>query len=195
MARPRSFDADTVVEDAMQVFWTRGYAATTPQHLVDSLGIGRGSLYNAFGNKHMLYERALRHYAESQSTRVIEVLERPGSAMERLRAALLLVTEAALAEDGRRGCMATNAAAELADRDATVTEIVRGIFARQEMAFDRAIKEGQRTGEIDAAVNPAGMATLLLAITNGVRVLAKTDPDRGRIHAAVDMALRALRPA
>ena len=60
--RPKEFEHDEIVDAAMQVFWQLGYCATSIQDLVDGTGLSRSSLYNAFENKHGLYEHALRHY-------------------------------------------------------------------------------------------------------------------------------------
>src|SRR4051794_36119599 len=100
----------------MEVFWANGYAKTTPRRLGEALGIGPGSLYNAFTSKHALYERALRRYYERETVRLIEVLDGPGSPRARLRAAIDLVVTAALDDQERRGCMAANAAVEFAGK-------------------------------------------------------------------------------
>ncbi|MFD9889006.1 TetR/AcrR family transcriptional regulator [Amycolatopsis sp. NPDC059027] len=192
MARGKSFDEDVAVTRAMEVFWSNGYAGTTPQQLVDALGIGRGSLYNAFTSKHSLYERALRRYFETETVRLIETLDAPGPARDRLRAALQLVVDAALTDDRRRGCLAANAAVEFADRDDEVNVLVRRVFDRQETAFRDTIREGQRAGEIAADVDAGALAALLLATINGIRVLAKAGPDPDRLAGLAETALRAL---
>ena len=66
-----------IADAAMQVFWRRGYAATSVQDLVDGTGLGRGSLYNAFGSKQGLYEAALRRYHELTAAN-LDLLARPG---------------------------------------------------------------------------------------------------------------------
>ncbi len=108
MGRPKQFDPEAAVEQAMQVFWRQGYAATTPQDLVDALGIGKGSLYHAFGSKHALFELALRRYRDSQAVAVIELLDGEGPVKDRLRAALRMLVEMDLTDPDRRGCMAVN---------------------------------------------------------------------------------------
>ncbi|AHH97185.1 TetR/AcrR family transcriptional regulator [Kutzneria albida] len=192
MARAKSFDTEAAVDAAMQVFWTNGYAGTTPQQLVDALGIGRGSLYNAFTSKHALYERALRRYQESETARLIEVLDGHGPARDRIRAALDLVVTASLRDSGGRGCMIANAAVEFGGTDEIVGHLVRRVFDRQEAAFRGAIEEGQLAGEIDRAADAGALASALLATINGIRVLAKADPDPARLSRLADTALRLL---
>jgi len=190
MARPKAFDVDAAVDKAMEVFWTHGFGATTPQRLVDELGIGRGSLYNAFTSKHALYERALRRYHERETARMIEVLDGAGPARERVRAAVELVVEAARKD--RRGCMMANAAVEFGDTDDVIGHLVRRAFDRQEAALRSTLEEGQRAGEVDPEADAAALAAFLLATINGIRVLAKANPDPGRLALLAETALRAL---
>ncbi|GAA5092778.1 TetR/AcrR family transcriptional regulator [Nocardia iowensis] len=192
MARTKSFDPDDAVAKAMEVFWSKGYARTTPQNLVDAIGIGRGSLYNAFTGKHDLFERALRRYQAQETARLINLLDGPGSPRQRVHAALTLVLEAACADTDRRGCLATNAAVELGGDDEAATLLVRRIFDRQHDAFRGAIEEGQRAREFAADLDPRAAADFLLATINGMRVLAKVDPHPARLAALAETAMRAL---
>nr|WP_212763317.1 TetR/AcrR family transcriptional regulator [Gordonia araii] len=175
----------------MDLFWTRGYAATTPAQLVDHLGIGRGSLYNAFHSKHELYELALERYRETSGTALLAALEQPGTARERIRRALDLVIDESANDGGRRGCMITNAAIERAAQDPAVRKIVRAVLSQQEDAFASVIREGIAAGEIDD-VDPAATALLLVTTLNGIRVLARTDPDPRRLRVLADAAMRGL---
>lgn len=187
MPRTKAFDEEEAVAAAMRLFWRNGYAATTPQQLVDELGIGRGSLYNAFGSKRGLFERALRHYYEHETKRLIEVLEGLEPPKERLSAALSLVIVAAA--DDHRGCLVANTAVELAG-DEEITALVRRIFDRQESAFRAVVEEGCRAGVFTQ--DPAAAAALLLATINGIRVLAKADPGSPRLALMAEAAVRAL---
>jgi TetR/AcrR family transcriptional repressor of nem operon len=191
MGRPRQFDEDTAVESAMRVFWRKGYGATTPQDLVDELGIGKGSLYNAFGSKRKLFERSLRRYRETQAVQLTEVLEGAGPVKERIRTALELLVEMDLADPGRKGCFAVNTATELASSDAEAAEAVRRMFTRTEEAFRAALEEGQRAREIDAARDVRALASLLLNTVVGMRVLAKTADGRAQLERVVSAVLAA----
>jgi TetR/AcrR family transcriptional repressor of nem operon len=164
----------------MEVFWRKGYAATTPQDLVEALGIGKGSLYNAFGSKHSLFEEALRRYRDSQALALVKMLEESGPVKARLRKALRFLAEMDLADPDRRGCMAVNVAAELASVDETATELVRRMFDRTEGAFRALIEEGQRAGEIEPGRDPAALGSLLLNTVVGMRLMARVaeGPDR-----------------
>lgn len=192
MGRPKQFEPDAAIDKAVDVFWRKGYALTTPQDLVDELGIGKGSLYNTFTSKHALFEQALRRYGENRIAGLVEVLEGPGSVRARIRAALERLVDAYLADPRRRGCLAVNTAAELAGVDAAAAKIVRGVFDRMESAFQAAIEEGQRGGEIDADRDSREVASLLLNATIGMSVVAKTADSPDRLLRVVDAVLTTL---
>ncbi|MBT2383426.1 TetR/AcrR family transcriptional regulator [Streptomyces sp. ISL-11] len=192
MGRPKQFDPDVAIDKAMDVFWRKGYAATTPQDLVDEIGIGKGSLYHAFGSKQGLFERALERYRDTRAAELVGILDRPGPVRPRLRAALELLVEMDLADPARRGCLAVNTATERAGVDPVSAELVRKMFARTEDAFRAAVERGQRAGEIDAGRDAHAVAGLLLATIIGMRVIARTAEGPERLHRVVDAVLTAL---
>ncbi|WP_326823071.1 TetR/AcrR family transcriptional regulator [Streptosporangium sp. NBC_01756] len=192
MARPKQFDPDKAVDQAMEVFWRKGYAATTPQDLVDALGIGKGSLYNAFDSKHSLFEQALRRYRDSQALALIEMFEGPGPVKARLGKALRFLAEMDLADPDRRGCMAVNVAAELAGVDETATELVRRMFDRTEGAFQALIAEGQRAGEIAPERDPVALGSLLLNTVVGMRLMARVAEGPDRLARVIDAVIDSL---
>jgi TetR/AcrR family transcriptional repressor of nem operon len=178
MGRPKQFDPDTAVTQAMDVFWSHGYGATTPAELADALGIGKGSLYNTFENKHALFEQALRRYGDQRVAGLTEALRGPGSAKARIGAALERLAMPEHARLLRRGCFAVNTASELGAHDNAATAIVRGVFDRMERALQSAVEDGQRSGEIDAGHDACELASMLLTTIIGMSVIAKTG-DRG----------------
>ncbi|MET8541442.1 TetR/AcrR family transcriptional regulator [Kitasatospora sp. NPDC004799] len=196
MARPKEFDPDHVLDAAMNAFWSRGYAATSAQNLVDSTGLGRGSLYNAFSSKHRLFQEALTRYGEERTARQEALLEGPGTVRERIRELLMTVVEEESRTDdpddpGPRGCLAVNAAVELAGLDAEITAQVRRIFERMAEALRAALARAQRDGEIDPGRDPQALALFVLNSMYGLRVLGKT-ADRRALAGIVDTTLSVL---
>ncbi|CAM5595112.1 TetR/AcrR family transcriptional regulator OS=Streptomyces tendae OX=1932 GN=GUR47_09955 PE=4 SV=1 [Streptomyces tendae] len=192
MGRPKQFDPDVAVEQAMDVFWRKGYAGTTPQDLVDALGIGKGSLYNTFGSKHALYERALRRYRDSQAAALVALIGEAGPVKVRLRGALEFLVDMDLADPDRRGCMAVNAAAELAATDEVATELVRRMLDRTEDAFRALIEEGRRSGEIAPDRDPAALGSMLLNTVVGLRLMARVAEGPDRLVRVIDATVDSL---
>lgn len=192
MGRPKQFDPDVAVEQAMRVFWRKGYAATTPQDLVDALGIGKGSLYNAFGSKHALFEQALCRYRDGQALALIEVVAERGSVKDRLRKMLRYVAETDPSDPDRRGCLAVNAAAEFAGMDETAIELVQRMLDRTEDAFRALIEEGQRSGEIASHRDPSAVASMLLNTVVGLPLTARMAKSPERLTAVIDATVDSL---
>jgi TetR/AcrR family transcriptional regulator, transcriptional repressor for nem operon len=192
MPRPREFDDATALDAAMESFWAKGYEATTTAELCESTGLGRGSLYNAFGSKHELYEAAVGRYTELGYASTLEILRGPGTPAERVRALLLWVIDTDLGDPGRRGCMAINASIDAAGRTDPVTDLTRRHFERLEQALREVLEEGQRAGEFAADRDPVRMARTLQSTYYGLRVLGAVTQDRAALLDVADGALAAL---
>ncbi|MBB1624353.1 TetR/AcrR family transcriptional regulator [Achromobacter sp. UMC71] len=192
--RTKDFEPDDVADAAMHVFWRRGYAATSVQDLVDGTGLGRGSLYNAFGSKQGLYEAALRRYHDLTAAN-LELLARPGTARERIGRLLDFIVDDELREASRRGCLVANASLEMAGQDDTVAELVRRNFQRLEKALEKILADAQAGGEIDAGKSPRALARFIVTTIQGLRVVSKGNSPRERrqwLADVVGVALGAL---
>lgn len=194
MARPKQFDPDAAVDAAMHVFWRQGYRATTPNDLVDELGIGKGSLYGTFGSKRELFGRALDRYRETQGDALTRLLDEPGPARERLAIALHAIITANAADPDRRGCLAVNTAAELGGDDADAAMSVSRQFAAARERIEHVIGIGQASGELRSDLSARDLAAQLHTLGVGLQVVAKTEPDPETLRGAVDAALAALAP-
>ncbi|PRY32364.1 TetR/AcrR family transcriptional regulator [Pseudosporangium ferrugineum] len=183
MGRPKQFDPALAVGQAMDLFWRRGYAGTTPQDLAGELGIGKGSLYHAFGGKRQLFDLAVERYLDQHVEATIATLERPGPARERLRTALRRLVEA---DADHRGCLMINSAVEFGLPDDAVVRQVRRMFARIEGAFEALLASGQRAGEIRPDLDAGATAGLLLNTVAGLRVLARVESSPDRLLRVVD---------
>src|SRR5688572_25049598 len=103
MARPRQFDESSVLDRALDLFWSKGYEATSVQDLVDATGLGRASLYGAFGDKEQLFNRVLSHYMARVAEEMSALDAEPSAAraLERLFTGWLSFT---CPKSGPRGC-------------------------------------------------------------------------------------------
>ena len=192
MARPREFDEAVVLTAAMECFWAQGYEATSVRTLAGRMGITGASLYNAFGDKRSLYRRALDRYLE-QSVQRIGRLERLAPA-EAIDAFFGEIVERSVNDEQRRGCLLVNSALET---PACEPEL-QAVIARQAMvieAFFRGrLTAGQGDGTITRRQSADDLARMLLGVLFGIRVLARTRPDRDVLEGAVRGALGLLRP-
>jgi len=192
MSRPKQFDPDVAVDRAMDVFWRKGYAGTTPQDLVDELGIGKGSLYATFGSKRALFDRALERYRDQQADALAQIIDQPGPAKARLRAAMRFIIEANAADPDRRGCLAVNTAAEMAGADPKATLDVRHMFVRSQGALVAVIAEGQRAVEIRSDIPAAALGAHLFTTGVGLQLLVKTVRDPLDLEVVIEAAIGSL---
>ena len=187
MPRPREFDEADVVAAARDEFWTRGYAATSVDDLTTVTGLGKGSLYGAFGDKHGLFLRALDDYIASALESVRMQLRDPTrSAYDRLTRHIRAQAKAVAADTSRRGCMMAKSAAELGATDDAVERTVERAYAAWRAELADCIKQAQRDGAIDGKTNPQALATTLLAFMRGLEALHKAGAKPAQIKSAAD---------
>lgn len=185
MARPRTFDEEAILDRAMILFWRKGYEATAMSDLVAELGLGRGSIYAAFGDKHQLFIRALGRYLDHQTRLLDTALDDQGPALSGLRDVLgrLLAADAA---SGRAGCFSVNSIAELLPHDEEVAKLARRNLQHAEEAFTAQLERAARDGELAPAVTPRQGAQLLLNLVQGLQIMRKVDPAPARTAACLD---------
>ncbi len=192
MARQKEFDRDEVLHRAMEVFWARGYEATSIQDLVKQMGINRQSIYDTFGDKHTLFLQALDRYREIESRKVFEQLDRPGSVKKNLRLLFEGVVEKALSEEGRRGCFLGNSMSELAGRcKETATRTCTSVAAAEKM-FRRALERGKEQGELTRVRDTRAVARFLYSNLQGLLLIAKATRDRKVLNDVVKVTLSLL---
>jgi TetR/AcrR family transcriptional regulator, transcriptional repressor for nem operon len=188
MARPREFDETEVLEAAMNCFWAKGFGQTSVRDLAEQMGITGASLYNAFGDKRSVYRQAFVHYlAQTVRDRVARLEKLPPAAA--IRAFFDEIVERSVDDEQRRGCMLVNAALELAPYDPEFQELVAEELMFIEAFFRQRIEAGQQDGSITDTRPAADLGRLLLSVLLGIRVLARTRPQREVLEGAVNSVL------
>ncbi len=170
--RPREFDREEALDCAMRVFWSKGYSGTSTEELLAAMGIGRQSLYNAFGDKRKLYLEALDRYQEQSVSEHIARLTRGSSALSGIKA-LLLGTIADNAIDRANGCMGVNSASEFGATDADVNAIRAGGAKRLKEQLVARIAEAQLNGEIEPQMNVEEAALYVGATMQSLQLNAR----------------------
>jgi TetR/AcrR family transcriptional repressor of nem operon len=194
MARLREFSIDKATEQAMELFWARGYNGTSTRDLEGALRIGAGSLYAAFGSKDALFVAALARYVDhwrpvAQALRDAVVAGTP--VKEAIRQLFRTVRQRISAED-HHGCLALKAAMERAGQDPAVDEQIHRLMSGLEAVLIEVIARGQERGEISSKRNAQDLARFLVMTLNGLRVLRLVHPDPGAGEAAFEVALSCL---
>jgi len=192
MPRPREFDETVALEAAIDCFWRRGYQATSVRDLATSMGISGPSLYNAFGDKHDLFARALEHYLDSSTRARIERFEETLPPKRAIRSFFEDIVARSVGDRERRGCFLINSALEVAPHDAKLGAIIAERLGEIEAFFHRSIRAAQRDGTVPRDVRAKDVARLLLSVLLGIRVLARAKPDKALLEGVARSALAAL---
>jgi len=191
MARPREFDETIVLEAAMNCFWAQGFEQTSVRDLAERMGITGASLYNAFGDKRSLYRQAfVRYLAQTVRDRVARLEKLPPALA--IRTFFDEIIERSVDDEQRRGCMLVNAALELAPYDLEFQKLVAEEMMFIEAFFRRRVAPGQKDGSIIETRPADEVAKLLLSVLLGLRVLARSGPQREVLEGAANGALALL---
>ncbi|WP_105402391.1 TetR/AcrR family transcriptional regulator [Neorhizobium sp. T7_12] len=190
--RPREFEIEEALDKAIVVFSARGYHAASISELKDAMGLAAGSLYKAFKDKKAIFLASFDRYKQVRNALLDQELAEGANGRDKVSRMLRFYAEASHGVSGRRGCLVVGTAIELAVYDTEAAERVGRSMARSEALFDTLIREGQADGSIPAAIDPSATARLLLSVTQGLRVLGKTGPNRDRAFSVVDTAMKLL---
>lgn len=191
MARPREFDSDVALENAMQVFWGKGYEATSLDDLCEATGLGRSSLYAAFGDKRSLYFKALEHYEAASQIRVAKALS-TGPIQEAFAGFIERIIDNIVAGPGQRGCFIGNCAAELSPRDKVAARRVRNSLDCTETLFFDALERARKRGELAKNADTKALAGFLVAGIHGLRLVGKAKPERAALEGIASVILSRL---
>ncbi|WP_067798606.1 TetR/AcrR family transcriptional regulator [Actinomadura formosensis] len=192
MARTKEFDPDAVLQRALELFWERGYEATSMADLVERLGIARASIYATFGGKHDLYLKALERYLRTADPSLAETLSRPGPVLPAVRALIERYAEESAGDRRRRGCLVVNTAVELAARDAEAARLVESSWSFLEASLTSALMRARAQGELPPEKDPRALARFLLVLLQGMRVLGRAPAGEERLRDAAREALSLL---
>lgn len=190
--RPRAFDVDAVVGDAMEIFQTLGYAGTSLVDLIDGTGLTRGSLYKAFKDKRTLFLAALDRYTKAETDNLRATLA-TGSPIAAIRKALLLIALTSAEKKGRRGCLVVSSTTELTSKDEKVRQQISETFARIQDLLEEAIRRAQVAGEIRRGRDAKALSRFLLCTIEGMGVLGKTGRTEAEMREIVEIAMEALK--
>ena len=176
-------------------FWDAGYAATSLQDLMRVSGLGKGSLYAPFGDKHALFLQGLRRYVASLHRAVRASLDTGPRAIDGLRAFLTMPVGDPSGRAERRGCLLANSTTELAAADPEVAAAARTAYEEITVALAEAVRHAQREGDLSGVLDPVDLARALLAAQQGLTYLGRTGMDVPTLTATAHALTEQLLPA
>ncbi|WP_417841521.1 TetR/AcrR family transcriptional regulator [Terasakiella sp.] len=192
MARPRSFDKETVLTQVMTLFWEKGYGATSMMDIQNATGLKPGSLYDCFGDKHQLFLDAIGHYRNTVVRERLDKLASPGPARPRLEEFFNDLIEFSLGEGRKLGCLMSNSAVEMSQVDPQTKGLVQDNLVEIAQAFCDVVQDGQTSGEFKTNETPEDIARFLVSTVQGLRVLAKSSTSKETLTTTTRLALKIL---
>jgi AcrR family transcriptional regulator len=170
--RPREFDPDETLSKIMQLFWEHGYEATGLRDIIAATGLGKASLYAAFGNKQSMYLKALAHYDKLMVDASVAILRAPGlTPMQQIAAFLSAPITAVRDHADRRGCFLCNASADRASLDGDTADIVGQGYDKMRRGIAHALAEMFPQMDADKRVE---QAQFILTVYAGLRVMSRS---------------------
>ena len=192
MARVKQLDEEKVLFKAMDLFWKKGYHATSIQDLVDYLGVNRASLYNTFGGKKELFSNAFRLYQENNVKAITEFLQKQPGTKAGLRSMFKNAISESVSDQERKGCFVVNATTELMPGD----DLMRGVLLDNKSFFEKTfydfLVKGEKNAEFAKGKDLKAIATLIYTLYSGLKVIAKIQPNGKKLMSSIDAALTIL---
>lgn len=191
IGRPRSFDIDSALGRALQVFWRKGYEGASLSDLTKAVGVNRPSLYAAFGDKEALFRKALDRYLDGPAAYILEALKEPSarSVVQRLfRGAADLNT----ARRNPGGCLMVQGALACGESADSIRKELTARRAAGEAAIRRRLQRAKSEGDLSADADPAELARYVATILYGMAVQAAGGASRDKLQRVAEMALRTL---
>jgi TetR/AcrR family transcriptional regulator, transcriptional repressor for nem operon len=173
MPRPKEFNPDEAIEKAMQVFWHKGYEATSMEDLLTAMDLNRGSLYDTFGDKRQLFLKVIDRYCHGFVGEKCSLLKQPGPALPALRRFILGMIEGGLADPQRRGCLIANTVMELSPHEKEIAGTLRQVLKMVEDTFFQVLSRAKQQGELSKDKDPRTLARFLATMMQGTIVMIK----------------------
>src|SRR5262245_61029779 len=173
MPRPKKFNPDDALDRAMQVFWHKGYEATSMEDLLRAMELNRGSLYDTFGDKRKLFVKVMDRYCTTFVGPKLSLLDQPGPALPTLRRFIIGMVEGGLADPQRRGCFISNTVMELSPHEKEIAGTLRQALKMAEDAFFKVLARAEHQGELRGDKNLRALAHFLTTMMQGIVVMIK----------------------
>ncbi|WP_338581592.1 TetR/AcrR family transcriptional regulator [Pseudomonas sp. MAG733B] len=181
--RPRAYDPQTALQQALGVFWSTGYSGASLDSIATAAGMNRPSLYAAFGDKHSLYIKALEQYWEVASAEMQAALTDTGLT---LREALLRFYEGQLSiyfsgEGQPRGCFAIGTATTEAVEDSEIRAVLSDRLSRLDADLEVRLRTAIESGELKGDVDAASLAVLASSLLHSISIRARAGKSRSEL--------------
>lgn len=191
MGRPREFDAETALDQAMEVFWRHGYEGATIAQLTEAMGINPPSLYACFGNKEGLLKAALDRYTKLRGVWMDEVVAAP-TARDVAERMLMGIADKQTDPANPPGCLLVQGGIACGTGSENVPfELAARRGQNEDQLRDRFIR-AKAEGDLKESADPAALARYVSAVSVGMGVMASSGSDREALRQVASVAVQAV---
>ncbi|MGI9608434.1 MAG: TetR/AcrR family transcriptional regulator [Acidimicrobiales bacterium] len=184
--RPREFDDAAVLESLTDLFWAKGFEATSMADIVEATGLNKSSLYNAFGSKEAMFGLAVNHYVDNRAQMLTDFLEHGEQGLDDVMMMFDVMWREVESGD-QRGCLAVNTSTELGPTDERAVEISTRYRETLRGSFRAAFGRAADRGEIDPTQIDA-YANMITSMVFGMAVVVRGGAPKHEIKAHLDAA-------
>ncbi len=192
MARPREFEPDDALQQAMLLFWAKGYHDTSIRDLTARTGVNQYGLYGVFGNKLGLYLSALDRYRDTVTAEALEILQQPGNPSAAIAATFRHLITRMQTRDGAVGCLIANAAVEVAPENDEAAARVRAHMDLLRQAFRERLEHAQAEGYLDDGKSPDDLGGFFATTAYSLGFLLRAGNDLEALERHLQTALTVL---
>jgi AcrR family transcriptional regulator len=189
LGRPREFDREAALAQAMRLFWTHGYEGVSLSDLTAAMGIGRPSLYAAFGSKEALFREAVELYDAQEGARVAAALEESATAREAVEEMLRVNARAYTDCAKPRGCLIVMGALVGAPENGAVRDWLAAHRRAGEAALEARLRRGVAEGDLPKDTDTALLAAFYTSLLQGLSIQARDGAGPGRLEAIIRMGM------
>ncbi len=190
--RPKIFDEKDVIRKASEIFWKKGYEASSAEEILKAMNMGKGSFYLHFkGGKKELYQRSLELFSTEAMERFYKNLSQEPDEIDFLKQFLLSLSDAPN-DRKQKGCYLGNGVVEMSNLDVKTKDQAGALLNKLEAAFAKIIAKAQKTGRLKTQVSPALLAKYLINVRNGINVTARTEKNAKVLKEMIELSLEIL---
>lgn len=192
MARPREFDPKETLQTAIEVFWERGYQATSVDEVIRRSGVAKYGIYGTFGTKRELFMKVLEQYASDRQKDIQRSIRQPDAALPEILAFFDEVPKLITSKAYPGGCLIAKTGVEVGLHDPEIRDFVKNFFRDTANALKNCLKRAVERGQLDEATDISSLASYLVTEFRTVLLLASSGSSRREIEQHLEVALKVL---
>ncbi len=190
--RPKIFDEKDVIRKASEIFWKKGYEASSAEEILEAMNMGKGSFYLHFkGGKKELYQRSLELFSTEAMERFYKNLSQEPDEIDFLKQFILSLSDAPN-DRKQKGCYLGNGVVEMSNLDVKTKDQAGALLNKLEAAFVKIITKAQKAGRLKTQVSPTLLAKYLINLRNGINVTARAEKITKVLKEMIELSLEVL---